>query len=140
MPKKQDWRPKRPHRKGGEGPPVWREFVDAYLEAALWSSFDELGDPLDDRFTVQDFAQEAVDKAVEDSNAFIEANRGDLDATGASDSQHGHDFWLTRNHHGVGFWDRGYAGDVGQRWTEEAHAFGEVNAYVGDDGLVYFMP
>lgn len=34
------------------------------------------------------------------------------------------DFWLTRNRHGAGFWDRG-AGDVGKRLTQAAHGFGE---------------
>lgn len=46
--------------------------------------------------------------------------------------QHGHDFALTRNHHGAGFWDRGY-GDVGDRLTEAAQAYGE-HSVLTDDG------
>lgn len=72
----------------------------------------------------------------------------------------GRDFWFTRNGHGVGFWDRealnGDAPDALQipnpdhkpyRTTSIGDnlsnlcgwrsAFGEVNAYLGDDGRVY---
>jgi hypothetical protein len=118
--------------------PIWPKFVDAYLEAALWSS--SVGDderPLDDQgYTIHDFAQEAIDEAVLESNDFIRANRKDLEQVG-SPAQHGHDFWLTRNRHGAGFWDRGY-GEIGKRLTENAHPYGDANAYVGDDRRVYF--
>lgn len=47
-----------------------------------------------------------------------------------------HDFWLTRCGHGCGFWDGDY-GELGDRLTTAAKAFGEVDLYVGDDGLIY---
>ena len=47
-----------------------------------------------------------------------------------------HDFALTRNHHGAGFWDRG-VGKVGDVLTEAAHTYGGFDPYLGDDGLVY---
>lgn len=48
----------------------------------------------------------------------------DYDAT-----QAGRDFWFTRNRHGVGFWDRKelQSDDLGDKLTEIAHSFGEVN-------------
>lgn len=52
----------------------------------------------------------------------------------------GHDLWLTRNGHGVGFWDRNM-GRVGQRLAAlcgYGKPFGPVDAYLGDDELVYF--
>jgi hypothetical protein len=117
--------------------PIWPEFVDAYLEAALWaSSTGDDEDPLDDQgYSIHDFEQEAIDEAIEDSNKFIKANRKDLEAVG-SQEQHGHDFWLTRNGHGAGFWDRGY-GEVGKRLSDAARAYGETNAYAGDDKKIY---
>jgi len=48
----------------------------------------------------------------------------------------GYDFWLTRNRHGVGFWDRGL-GAVGDVLTTAANACGSVDVYLGDDGKVY---
>jgi hypothetical protein len=47
-----------------------------------------------------------------------------------------HDFWLTRNRHGCGFWDGSYK-DLGDRLTNAAQAFGECDLYVGDDGKIY---
>jgi hypothetical protein len=63
--------------------------------------------------------------------AFVndDAVLADLEATGQSLGQCGHDFILTRNHHGAGFWDRGY-GEAGRRLTAAAQAFGEVHATV----------
>jgi hypothetical protein len=111
-------------------------FVQQYLETALWSSTDEDGEPLDKSYSVTDLSADTIKQAREDCRAFIAANEDTLDAVPADYSQHAHDFWLTRNHHGAGFWDRGYglAGDV---LTKAAHAFGEVDLYVGDDGTIY---
>lgn len=126
-----DWSP----REEIPGIPIWPGFVDAYLAAALWTSTDEEGESLDAHYSVGDFAQEAVDAAVEESNDFIKSNLKDLESVGNQD-QHGHDFWLTKNHQGAGFWDRGY-GAVGKRLTDAAHPYGEGYVYVGDDGKLY---
>ena len=49
----------------------------------------------------------------------------------------GHDYWLTRNGHGTGFWDRDLPGDLGRILTDEAHADGEAYLYVNEEaGLV----
>ena len=106
--------------------------VRQYLETALWSSTDEEGSPLDDQFDIDDFAPEAVQQAEKDCHSFITHNDvGDLD-----DGAVGHDFWLTRNHHGAGFWDRGL-GALGDRLTKEAHVYGSCDVYVGDDGKLH---
>lgn len=56
----------------------------------------------------------------------------------------GHDFWLTRNGHGAGFWDReelDIASDSGATFgnllSDLAREFGTCDAYLGDDGKVY---
>ncbi len=48
----------------------------------------------------------------------------------------GHDFALTRNHHGAGFWDRGM-GKLGDILTTAAQSYGEQNidCWVEDDEL-----
>jgi hypothetical protein len=50
----------------------------------------------------------------------------------------GHNFWLTREGHGSGFWDEDMD-EVGERLTELSEKFGEGGLYVGDDGKVYQM-
>lgn len=52
------------------------------------------------------------------------------------EAQAGHDFWLTRNGHGCGFWDRGL-GVIGAQLSVAAEAYGSVGLYVGDDNLIY---
>jgi hypothetical protein len=49
--------------------------------------------------------------------------------------QAGGDFWLTRNGHGVGFWDRGL-GELGDRLTAASKPHGSSDLYIGDDGKV----
>ena len=50
-------------------------------------------------------------------------------------SQAGHDFWLTRNGHGVGFWEsgRGYTGKQGKALTALSKEYREINLIQGDD-------
>lgn len=48
----------------------------------------------------------------------------------------GHNFTLTRNWEGTGFWDLGL-GSAGEELTGHAHPYGECGLYVGDDGVLY---
>ena len=59
--------------------------------------------------------------------------------TGYTEEQAGIDFWLTRNGHGAGFWDRDL-GFVGDMLTKAAQSFGPCDIYAGDDGLAYAFP
>ena len=45
--------------------------------------------------------------------------------------QAAHDFWYTRNGHGVGFWenDRGWSEWQSEKFTVISKSFGEANAY-----------
>lgn len=82
------------------------KFTTAYIEAALWSSTDNSDDsgcrPLDDNYSIEDIAHETLASILEDCKAFQEDHAQDI---GGNVEQAGHDFWLTRNHHGAGFWD-----------------------------------
>jgi hypothetical protein len=109
-------------------------FLKAYIDCALWSSTDNDGEPLDDGgYTLSAGAQARM---AADCTTFQAAHAGLL-ARAGDDTQNGHDYWLTRNRHGAGFWDRGYPQTVSAALTEAAHADGECNLYAGDDGLLY---
>ena len=114
------------------------KFTRAYVECALWSSTnntrDDGGDPLDRNYTLDDIAAESLARIVSDCEQF-QARYPRLLET-LDDRSAGHDFWLTRNRHGAGYWDRGY-GKRGELLTRAAHSFGEVWLYVGDDGALY---
>ena len=109
--------------------------IGGMLTAALWSSVDD-ETQMDANYGVEDIAPEAVAALIADLREFVEANAADIAASGMVAEQVGHDFWLTRNHHGAGFWDRGL-GEVGERLTDATRPYGEVDLYVGDDGLIY---
>ncbi len=112
------------------------EFTRAYIECALWSSTDDDGNPLDEGRSAEDIAPECFEEMLADCADFQTGFADLLAQTGADADQNGHDFWLTRNRHGAGFWGRGY-GDVGKQLTDMSHPYGEFNLYVGDDGKIY---
>jgi hypothetical protein len=91
-----------------------------------------------DHLGLHDIAPETIETAKDECASFLVAQQFVLNLTEEDDyERHGADFWLTRNGHGAGFWDRGYPPDVSRALTDSAHAWGEVYWYVGDDGNVY---
>lgn len=106
-----------------------------YAVAALWTSEGDNGDPLDDRYDVSDFDATAYASMLEDVTNFVTANYNLLTLSGQEEGQIGHDFWLTRNGHGAGFWDRGL-GEVGEELTRACKAYGEIDLYE-HEGRVY---
>lgn len=113
-------------------------FTRQYIATALWSSMDNAddrgGEPLDANHGPDDLAPETLASMIEDCQAFQRDHHDDI----ALDPERaGHDFWLTRNRHGAGFWDGDWPHEVGRRLTDASHAYGGVDLYVGDDGLIY---
>jgi hypothetical protein len=75
---------------------------------------------------------------IKDSQEFQAKNSEFLDQyveMDRSENLAGHDFWLTRNGHGAGFWDRGL-GELGDALTQAAKSFGQCDLYVTDDGAI----
>lgn len=126
-----------------------------YVETALWSSsveeeYGAANDMAPDtsleraNFSADDIAPEALTSMREDLQNFINgADDASLEFWQAEhgDGQIGHDFWLTRNGHGAGFWDRWSGGtpgyEHGRHLTDEAKPYGESYVYAGDDGRLY---
>lgn len=119
-------------------------FTRAYVQCALWSSSDDGGDPFDQNYTADDLAPETLARMIEDCADFRDCDdwRVAVDMGAWDDAQGGHDFWLTRNGHGAGFWDRYSSGDsiggrLGDALTNRAEVYGGVYLYAGDDGRLY---
>jgi hypothetical protein len=106
------------------------------LAAALWTMSDGGGNPIADDLTIDAFDPQTRAELRGDLHAFVMANVDDIAESGLSSEQIGHDFWMTRQHHGVGFWDRGL-GSVGSRLTEACHPFGEVYLERSENNVVY---
>lgn len=123
------------------------DFTLAYIEAALWSTNDESdesgGEPLDKNYSVSDISEETLSEMVADCAKFQADNAelltDEFCLTGLpADEQGGHDFWLTRCGHGVGFWETfDWEESAGKKLTASAKGFGNVDLYLGDDGQIY---
>lgn len=105
------------------------------LIAWLWSEIDHDGNPMDDDYNIDDVADCEREEWISEIESFVEVAQENGWFENMEDSQIGHDFTLTRNGHGVGFWDRGL-GEVGDKLTALCKPFGEVSAYVGDDNKI----
>lgn len=110
--------------------------LQGYVACALWSSTDDNDEPLDDGRDMRDLPAETLAKMHDDVTKFVARCMPDLHRSALNEAQIGHDFWLTRNGHGAGFWDRDL-GPVGDKLTKVCDEFKEVWLYLGDDGLIY---
>jgi hypothetical protein len=110
----------------------------AYLECALWSSMDDYGEPLDATYDTANIESASIQSAADDVKTFLaNCKAAGLNLSTLSDSQIGHNFWLTRNGHGAGFWDCGL-GKLGDELTKLANAAGSRDLCIGRDGALYF--
>lgn len=124
--------------------------TDHYMAAQLWTGTldymtgsDEAGGETLETGQLDSVVSDSKDlsndiwtSAREDVQSFIDqvepylAYFGELPdgAATLTAEQVGHDFSLTRNHHGAGFWDRGY-GELGGWLTLVADAMGDCSLY-----------
>ncbi len=120
-------------------------FAKAYVEAIFFTE----GGPDHEEWSEKDFgdlAPETIRRIIADCKKFEDEN-GEAIAVGADRGsgeysawqQAGHDFWFTRNGHGVGFWDGDWPEPQASQLDKAAKSFGSADMYVGDDGLIYQM-
>ena len=120
-----------------------QDFIDAYIEAALWSSTADNGDPLDNgNYSLVAETQTAMEREAGefyDTHAETignaECNRGSGEYSQAA--QAGHDFWLTRCGHGVGFWDGDWAEPAATILNNASKAAGNRDLYVNESGGIF---
>lgn len=127
-----------------------------YLIALLWTmpGDDECENP-GDIIALCELPAETIEHARQDVIKFVNAcgalfdqamechddGYGQHPDAGSAAAAFGHDFALTRNGHGAGFWDReseGLPRVLGEALTRVCESFGESNLYIGDDGKAYF--
>lgn len=126
-------------------------FTQAYIDAALWSSTaygspeERREDPNQEGKFDRSFQSCGYDKLTRmaeidmkrDCKAFQADNAALLEywytKAGETPERAGHDFWLTRNGHGAGFWDRWSSGTpqglIGAKLTESAKSYGSCDLY-----------
>jgi hypothetical protein len=126
------------------------EFVRGYIEAMLWASTDDQGQPLNKNYSADSIDHESMDRVYADCRSFLHKagpflNVDKYKGPGMTtlEATAGHDFWLTRVGHGSGFWDGDWEGEdhggIDGPLTAAAKAFGNVDPYVGDDSKIHLM-
>lgn len=121
-----------------------KEAEGSYVTAAMWTAADDGGEPIEDNFEESDIDPASLAEQREQLVDFMRANRkllakaAELRPDFYDAAQTGHDFHLTRNGHGTGFWDRGL-GEVGNQLAEAAKVHGSAELVAGDDGKLYFQ-
>jgi hypothetical protein len=118
------------------------DFINAYIEAMLKSSSNENDEFLDSDYSLDNISYSALKSIEQDCTTFIAlaspflAEENLLSRFGLEEKA-GRDFWLTRCGHGSGFWDGDWTEPAATVLTEIAHAFGNLDPYVGDDNKIY---
>lgn len=113
-------------------------FVEGYLEAIAFTSEDEPG------FADATLSNQLLVQARMDCARFLAENPLKLEwafkRPGYGARRAGHDFWLTRNGHGAGFWDRKELkgtggtdeGSMGEALTRACSGFPQRDIYVSN--------
>jgi len=108
------------------------KFMEGYIDAMLWSSTDDDDTPLSNYLSASDISDSAMQQILDDCTKFWISNMQEIPCVPA---QAGHDFWLTRQGHGAGFWDGDWP-EHGDKLTEASRAFSELSVSV-EDGKIY---
>lgn len=122
-----------------------RRLLYAYAECAIWLTMDENEEPLDKDHDFCDLSPGTWACFERDCQSFYEQARTLIESgpefRHSKPERAGHDFWLTRNGHGAGFWDGDWDTaanpELGSALTAIAKTFGEIALYLGDDGRIY---
>ena len=113
------------------------EFFTAYLEAALFSTGDDDGQPLDKNYTRDNIKPETLEilhahclSFLARALPYIEAEDGVTNRI----QQAGHDFWFTSQGHGCGFRDGDWPTHGGLLTELSKHYPSELNLTVTEGG------
>jgi hypothetical protein len=132
--------------------------LKGYVEAMLWAnavcdiegcedraagSDCEHSNGAEKKFSLSDFSDADQTSMRDDVEDFVLGNLADFrkyleereydPSQGTVADYFGHDFALTRNGHGAGFWDRGL-GRLGDRLSEASKVYGSSDIYISSDG------
>ena len=116
------------------------DFTRAYIECALWCGVypDAPDAEPSDEYYLEDLTPETLTTMREDCADFQHSHRQklvDYYNMGRSPDDAGHDFWLTRNGHGAGFWGRGL-GELGDMLTDACKPYGERTLFAVDGKVI----
>ena len=126
--------------------------IRALAETILWSSCDDSEIPLDKNYSAEDINQECLNRLYFEYTQFVNSVEKQITAIFGDnwesidefydiiqpiENQTEHDYIMTRNGHGCGFWDGDWMSGIADILTDAAKSFPEIYATLGDDGKIY---
>lgn len=126
--------------------------IRALAETILWSSCDDSEIPLDRNYSAEDINQECLNRLYFEYTQFVNSVEKQITAIFGDnwesidefydiiqpiENQTEHDYIMTRNGHGCGFWDGDWMSGIADILTDAAKSFPEIDATLGDDGKIY---
>jgi hypothetical protein len=119
----------------GDGVSGSSEFRQGYISAIYFTDSGDAGQP-DGLAPMEESTYEHVHK---DCATFWRSCRALIESgdDGQSPEQAGHDFWLTRNGHGAGFWDGDWPVN-GDTLYLIAKSYDEIHVYATCEGMLAF--
>ena len=107
-----------------------QSFINAYIEAIYFTDTGDIHQPRPDAELDEDFERESI------IDCLHMYSRISCFLSGDNIEQAGHDYWLTRNGCGTGYWDRPevYGEFCAKLFTDRAHATGEVTSCFDEIG------
>ena len=116
-----------------ESSEIAKAILPFYIEVMEFCDREE-----DDNDPSWNLSDDSIEKAKKDLTGLVEYVKSNIQDFPLGESDRlVYDFWLTRNHHGAGYWDGDWNKIIGEKLTQYAHSFGECYCYRGDDGLIY---
>jgi len=102
-----------------------KAFIAAYIEAIYFTDTGDMDQPETGAELDPDFLRESIIDCLAMFSRIVCYLSDD------NIEQAGHDFWLTRNHHGVGYWDRPevYGDTYADMFTTIAKGMNSADAY-----------
>jgi hypothetical protein len=116
-------------------------FADGYVEGIAWACVAFEDDSLDGGLEDVELPSDVEETLRQDARDFLSDEhvvrlvRAYVRRSGRPYDYAGHDFALTRNGHGAGYWDRGL-GMLGEALTQMARPYGSRYLMVSLDGSI----
>lgn len=113
--------------------------TNAAIETLTWSECIEPGTRISNDLMQQIGQDVARFRAAAEALGFdaVEHRATTFNRSDGDEWDHvAHDFILTRNYHGSGFWDGDWIAPWGNQLTVLAHTFPEIETYLDDDGIL----
>lgn len=124
-----------------------RQFIEGYIECGLWLTPHEAENSDENGYLQEDFDGSELSEASRTTletvcKDFYTMNLGALTQAYMEYDRAwaclGHDFFLSRNGNGTGFWDRGM-NTLGCQLHDATKPYGESYFYVGDNGSLEYV-